>query len=88
MSNREKDGMHKQSIIEIDLVALRAEIIGMKTEAEEYLKTHSEDTGKVRAKKNILLNCAWLLEPYDLDGPRSCRGCTLADCSLCARRDL
>lgn len=80
--------MKKQSILEIDLVTLRAEIIEMKNEAEEYLKTHSEETGKVRAKKNILLNCEWLLEPYDLDGPRSCRGCTLTDCSLCDRRDL
>lgn len=46
---------------EIDLSVFR-EIVKSKKEAEEFLKSHSVDTGKVRSKQNIVLNCDYLLK--------------------------
>lgn len=84
--------------LEIDLSRFR-EIINMKKEAEEFLKSHSEQTEKVRDKQNIVMNCDFVLnaEPLSnyiniedclndiesLDGPLTCRGCTLDDCRGC-----
>jgi len=46
---------------ELDLTVFR-EIVEMKKEAEEFLKSHSEEkTRKYRAKQNIVLNCEYLL---------------------------
>ena len=60
MTDRKDRGEMKPLQNEIDLSVFR-EIVTMKKEAEEFLKSHSVDTGKVRSKQNIILNCDYLL---------------------------
>lgn len=46
--------------IELDLSGFR-EIIEIQSQAEEFLKSHSEETETVKDKQNIVLNCEYLL---------------------------
>lgn len=62
MSDRETDG--KMKTLLIDMAPLR-EVNKLKIKAEAFLKSHQEDTPARRDKVNIILNCEWILKPFE-----------------------